>query len=220
MILFLDFPNYFSLFSWGRWQEVISHAHFRHEVRHNDVEALTRTILAYCFRYYKTDDRSKQFFIDLIDESVRRAPPKSDNKLDINNQLLGSAPPPKTARGRKRGGGSSGRNALRKLSHQYSKPALVECGADWQVIDPEQLIIDAGYRKHLQHHCSKIMSRVRFLHSLQNDIIKEASAPILDGKNQTDVEFEIPTVEGELPTIWWDEAADKALLMGVFKHGE
>lgn len=182
------------------------------------MEAISRTILAYCFRYYKTDERSKQFFIDIIDESVRNAPPKNE-KFDITNQILGSAPPPKTTRGRKRGGGNPGRNALRRLTHQYSKPALVECGADWQTIDPELLIIDAGYRKHLQHHCSKIMSRVRFLHTLQHDIIKEAAAPILEGKSHGEIEISIPAVEGELPTIWWDEVADKSLLMGVFKHG-
>lgn len=26
-------------------------------------------------------------------------------------------------------------------------------------------------------------------------------------------------VDGDPPTIWWDEAADRSLLIGVFKHG-
>ena len=194
----------------------MSHAHFRQEVRHADIEAITRTIIAYCFRHYKTDDRTRQFFIDLINESASRAPQKN-NKFDITNQILSSAPS-KGTRGRKRG--SSGRNALRRLTHQYGKPALIECGTDWLAVDPEHLIIDAGYRKHLQHHCNKIMARVRLLHCLQHDIIKESSAPITDGKPVSAITFTVPTADGELPALWWDEAADKSLLMGIFKHGK
>jgi len=207
------------LFRWDRWQEIISHAHFRQEVRHNEVEAISRTILAYCYRFYKTDDRSKQFFVDLINESVRNAPPKNE-KFDITNQILGSAPPPKSTRGRKRGAGSNpGRNALRRLTHQYSKPALVECGPDWLTIDPEQMIIDNGYRKHLQHHCSKIMTRVRLLHCIKHDIVKEASIPIMEGKSHEEIDFSVPVSEGDMPAVWWDDKADKSLLIGIFKHG-
>lgn len=203
------------IYGWSRWQEIISHAHFRQEVRHADIEAISRTILAFCYRHYKIDERSKQFFVDLINESVRKAPLKND-KLDITNQILGSTPT-KGIRGRKRG--NSGRNALRRLTHQYSKPALVECGLDWLTVDPDTLIIDAGYRKHLLHHCNKIMTRVRFLHCLHHDIIKEAADPIMEGKPLVEVIFTVPPVDGELPAAWWDDSADKSLLMGTFKHG-
>lgn len=194
---------------------ITSHARLHQEVKFSDIEAITRTILAYCFRHYKTDERNKQFFIDLIDESVKRTPKKKE-KTDINQILSGASP--KSTRGRKRGGG--GRNALRKLTHQYSKPALIECGEDWQTIDPDQLIIDSGYRKHLQHHCNKIMTRVRLLHCLQHDIIKEAAALILEGKSVNDIELSVPVVDGELPAQWWDTDADKSLIIGTFKHGE
>ena len=35
-------------------------------------------------------------------------------------------------------------------------------------------------------------------------------------------EIELPraNVEGEPPTLWWDELSDRSLLIGVFKHGE
>ena len=194
-------------------------AQFRQEVKDNEVEAISRTIVAFCFRFYKTDEKSKNFFVDLINESVKNAPPKNE-KFDITDQILGSAPLPKSTRGRKRGPTSnSGRNALRRLTHQYSKPALVECGLDWLTIDPEQMIIDQSYRKHLTHHCSKIMSRIRLLHCIKHDIIKEASILILEGKPHSEIEITIPSAEGDIPTPWWDETADKSLIIGTYKHG-
>ena len=188
-------------------------------MKDNEVEAISRTIIAFCFRFYKTDEKSKNFFVDLINESVKNAPPKNE-KFDITDQILGSAPIPKNARGRKRGPTSnSGRNALRRLTHQYSKPALVECGLDWLTIDPDLMIIDQSYRKHLLHHCSKIMSRIRLLHCIKHDIIKEASTLILNGKPHNEIELTIPVAEGDIPTQWWDETADKSLIIGTYKHG-
>lgn len=206
-------------FRWARWKEIILEAQFRQEVKNNDVEAISRTILAFCYRFYKTDDKSKQFFIDLINDSVKNAPPKNE-KFDITDQILGSAPVPRSTRGRKRGANSnSGRNALRRLTHQYSKPALIECGVDWLTIDPEQMIIDQSYRKHLLHHCSKIMSRLRLLHCIKFEIVREASLPILEGKAHVEVDLEVPTAEGDIPTLWWDELSDKSLIIGTYKHG-
>ena len=64
------------------------------------------------------------------------------------------------------------------------------------------------------------MSRVRLLHSLKHDIIKEASADILEGKTHEEIEFTVPPAEGgDLPAVWWDEKADKSLLIGTYKHG-
>ena len=90
---------------------------------------------------------------------------------------------------------------------------------DWQTIPPEQLIIDAGYRKHLQHHCSKIMGRIRLLHCIQHEIVKEASGPIKEGKPYEEIDIQVPIIEGDIPAIWWDEAADKSLIIGTYKHG-
>lgn len=63
------------------------------------------------------------------------------------------------------------------------------------------------------------MTRVRFLHCLHHDIIKEAADPIMEGKPLVEVIFTVPPVDGELPAAWWDDSADKSLLMGTFKHG-
>ncbi|XP_047133155.1 chromodomain-helicase-DNA-binding protein 8 isoform X1 [Hydra vulgaris] len=203
------------IYGWARWQEIISHAHFRQDMHHSDIEAIARTILAYCFRHYRTDEKSKQFFINLINESAKKAPPKND-KFDIANQILSSASP-KGTRGRKRG--SSGRNTLRRLTHQYSKPALIECGLDWQSLEEQQMIVDPGYRKHLQQHCNKIMSRIRLLCFLKDDIIADAASSILNGDLADNIKFLMPPPDGEVLTEWWDVNADKSLLIGTFKHG-
>lgn len=208
--------SFFLSFRWNRWPEITSQSRFRQEVKECDIEAISRTIIAFCFRHYRTDERTKQFYVELIDYSVANAPAKNE-KFDITSQILESGPS-KGSRGRKRG--NSGRNALRRLTHQYSKPALIECGFDWQTIAPEQMIIDAGYRKHLQHHCSKIMGRIRLMHCIQADIIKEASVPIKEGKSYEEIELQVPYVEGDIPAVWWDEAADKSLLIGTYKHGK
>ena len=184
-------------------------------MHHSDIEAIARTIMAYCFRHFRTDEKSKQFFLNLVNESAKKAPPKSD-KFDITNQILGSASP-KGSRGRKRG--SCGRNTLRRLTHQYSKPALIECGIDWQSMEDQQMIVDPGYRKHLQQHCNKIMSRIRLLCFLKDDIINDAASSILSGSLADDVSFLMPPPDGEVLTDWWDVSADKSLLIGTFKHG-
>ena len=33
--------------------------------------------------------------------------------------------------------------------------AVIEAMGDWKSINPELLILDEGYKKHLRHHCNK-----------------------------------------------------------------
>ena len=103
---------------------------------------------------------------------------------------------------------------------QYSKPALIEAGPDWRNVDPDTFIIDPGYRKHLQHHCNKIVSRVRLLCCLEQEIIGSATEKIAAGANADEIPLNIPTADrGDAPAFWWDEDCDKSLLIGVNKHG-
>ena len=41
----------------------------------------------------------------------------------------------------------------------------------------------------------------------------------LSGQSYLELPLAMPEVGGDLPTDWWDEDADKSLIMGVFKHG-
>ena len=42
---------------------------------------------------------------------------------------------------------------------------------------------------------------------------------INDDVPSTEYELDVPSIEGDLPAPWWDEEADKSLLVGIFKHG-
>ena len=64
------------------------------------------------------------------------------------------------------------------------------------------------------------MARVRLLHCLQHDIIKESAIAISQGQDVKEATFIVPVADGETPALWWDEEADKSLVMGVFKHGK
>ena len=36
----------------------------------------------------------------------------------------------------------------------------------------------------------------------------------------SDLKISIPNPEGDKPIPWWDEGADRSLMVGVFKHGK
>ncbi len=50
-------------------------------------------------------------------------------------------------------------------------------------------------------------------------MIGESADKILSGCELSQADLNIPATDGEPPATWWDEAADKSLLAGVFKHG-
>lgn len=61
--------------------------------------------------------------------------------------------------------------------------------------------------------------RVKLLHYLKNDILKDYHDKILSDCDINEVDLQNLFVDGDLPTQWWDEDADKSLLVGIFKHG-
>lgn len=63
------------------------------------------------------------------------------------------------------------------------------------------------------------MIRVKLLHYLKNDILKGYTDKILADCNVSEVDLPPVPVDGDLPAQWWDEDADKSLLVGIFKHG-
>lgn len=63
------------------------------------------------------------------------------------------------------------------------------------------------------------MIRVKFLHYLKNDILKGYEEKISSECSYSEIDLPSLLVDGELPAPWWDEDADKSLLIGVFKHG-
>lgn len=134
--------------SWGQWKDVIASGRFKTKVSERDVEAISRTILVYCLHHYRGDEKVKGFIRDLIKASATR------ERLPSEERDATYMPLPSSGKGR-------GRNKKGKTSNKNkSAIALLEVGSEWRTCDPETLILDEGYKKHLQHHCNKYVGAV------------------------------------------------------------
>ena len=129
--------------SWGQWKDIISSGRFKTKVSERDVEAISRTILVYCLHHYKGDEKVKCFIRDLVKASITR------ERLPSEERDATYTPLPLT-------GKTKTRNKKGKSSNKNkSAIALLEVGNEWRTCDPETIILDEGYKKHLQHHCNK-----------------------------------------------------------------
>ncbi|CAB1314478.1 unnamed protein product [Coregonus sp. 'balchen'] len=177
------------IFGWGRWKDILTHGRFKWQLSERDMEVLCRALLVYCLRHYKGDDKIKSFIWDLI------TPAKDGHKQDLQNHSGLSAPVPRGRKGK-------------KLKNQLSVPEMKH--ADWLVnCNPEVVLQDDSYKKHLKQHCNKVLLRVRMLYYLKAEVLGETAAQSLEG---------IPA-RYRIPAGWWDAEADKSLLIGVHKHG-
>uniref|UniRef100_A0A8C1QG13 Chromodomain helicase DNA binding protein 6 n=1 Tax=Cyprinus carpio TaxID=7962 RepID=A0A8C1QG13_CYPCA len=188
------------IFGWGRWKDILNHGRFRWHLTERDMEVLCRALLVYCVRHYKGDDKIKSFIWDLI------TPTKDGHNQALQNHSGLSAPVPRGRKGK-------------KLKNQLSPPELKN--ADWLVhCNPEVVLQDDSYKKHLKQHCNKVLLRVRMLYYLKVEVLGEAADQALEGIPSSKLEVTLPDIDYiEIPTIWWDAEADKSLLVGVHKHG-
>uniref|UniRef100_A0A8C2AHN5 Chromodomain helicase DNA binding protein 6 n=1 Tax=Cyprinus carpio TaxID=7962 RepID=A0A8C2AHN5_CYPCA len=216
------------IFGWGRWKDILNHGRFKWHLTERDMEVLCRALLVYCVRHYKGDDKIKSFIWDLItptkDGHNQLKIYPSDLRLVLCSRVTYncrtihlkilckscvftrpglSAPVPRGRKGK-------------KLKNQLSPPELKN--ADWLVhCNPEVVLQDDSYKKHLKQHCNKVLLRVRMLYYLKVEvglICKDFSV------FYSKLEVTLPDIDYiEIPTIWWDAEADKSLLVGVHKHG-
>lgn len=63
------------------------------------------------------------------------------------------------------------------------------------------------------------MIRVKLLHYLKDEILKGYLEKISSDCNISEIDLPSVPVDGDLPAPWWDDDADKSLLVGIFKHG-
>lgn len=59
-----------SVFSWGRWSDILAHGRFKRPLKEADVETICRALLAYCLLHYRGDENIKSFIWDLITPSA------------------------------------------------------------------------------------------------------------------------------------------------------
>ncbi|XP_066519392.1 chromodomain-helicase-DNA-binding protein 6 isoform X2 [Hoplias malabaricus] len=188
------------IFGWGRWKDILTHGRFKWHLTERDMEVLCRALLAYCVRHYKGDDKIKSFIWDLI------TPTKDGHNQALNNHSGLSVPVPRGRKGK-------------KMKNSLSPPEMKN--ADWLVhCNPEVVLQDDSYKKHLKQHCNKVLLRVRMLYYLKAEVLGEAAAQALEGVPACKLEVALPDIDYiEIPTSWWDADADKSLLIGVHKHG-
>ncbi|KAF4089766.1 hypothetical protein AMELA_G00070590 [Ameiurus melas] len=187
------------IYGWGRWHDILSHARCKRRLGEKDVETICRVILVFCLLHYRGDENIKSFIWELITPENGQEP----NTL-LNHSGL-SIPVP---RGRK------GKRVKAQSSFDVQK-------AEWiRKYNPDTLLLDDSYRKHLKHQCNKVLLRVRMLYYLKQEVIGEHVNSILEGADSRDINIWLPEMEQQdVPSAWWDTEADRCLLIGVFKHG-
>ncbi|XP_057590494.1 chromodomain-helicase-DNA-binding protein 7 isoform X2 [Hippopotamus amphibius kiboko] len=188
------------VYGWGRWTDILSHGRYKRQLSEQDVETICRTILVYCLNHYRGDENIKSFIWDLITPTA-----DGQTRALVNHSGL-SAPVPRGRKGK-------------KVKAQSAHPVVQD--ADWLAgCNPDALFQEDSYKKHLKHHCNKVLLRVRMLYYLRQEVIGDQAEKILEGADSSEADVWIPEpLHAEVPTDWWDKEADKSLLIGVFKHG-
>ncbi|XP_037668365.1 chromodomain-helicase-DNA-binding protein 6 isoform X3 [Choloepus didactylus] len=188
------------IFGWGRWKDILTHGRFKWHLNEKDMEMICRALLVYCVKHYKGDEKIKSFIWELI------TPTKDGQAQTLQNHSGLSAPVPRGRKGK-------------KTKNQLLLPELKN--ADWlATCNPEVVLHDDGYKKHLKQHCNKVLLRVRMLYYLKAEILGEAADRAFEGTPARELEVPLPDIDYvEIPVDWWDTEADKSLLIGVFKHG-
>uniref|UniRef100_A0A2I3MFY4 Chromodomain helicase DNA binding protein 6 n=1 Tax=Papio anubis TaxID=9555 RepID=A0A2I3MFY4_PAPAN len=188
------------IFGWGRWKDILTHGRFKWHLNEKDMEMICRALLVYCVKHYKGDEKIKSFIWELI------TPTKDGQAQTLQNHSGLSAPVPRGRKGK-------------KTKNQLLIPELKD--ADWlATCNPEVVLHDDGYKKHLKQHCNKVLLRVRMLYYLKAEILGEAAEKAFEGTPARELDVPLPDIDYmEIPVDWWDAEADKSLLIGVFKHG-
>ncbi|XP_029110966.1 chromodomain-helicase-DNA-binding protein 7 isoform X2 [Scleropages formosus] len=188
------------VYGWGRWGDILSHGRFKRPLREQDVETICRALLVYCLHHYRGDENIKSFIWDLI------TPTEDGQTRALLNHSGLSAPVPRGRKGK-------------KVKSQAAQPYTRQ--ADWLAnCNPDTLLQEDSYKKHLKHHCNKVLLRVRMLYYLRQEVIGDQADRILEGADSSEIDIWIPQpFHAEVPTDWWNREADKSLLIGVFKHG-
>ncbi|XP_068598106.1 chromodomain-helicase-DNA-binding protein 6 [Brachionichthys hirsutus] len=188
------------IFGWGRWMDILNHGRFKWHLAERDMEVICRALLVYCLRHYKGDDKIKSFIWDLI------SPTKDGQDQALLNHSGLSAPVPRGRKGK-------------RLKSQLHVPEVKN--VDWLAhCNPEAVLKDESYKKHLKQHCNKVLLRVRMLYYLKVEILGDAANQALEGVPASKLDVPLADIDYiEIPASWWDAEADKSLLIGVHKHG-
>ena len=190
-------------FGWNRWDEIMEISNFRRKLEAKDIEELARIIVLFCCQNYKGDEKIKNFAYDLV------SPPHIKEELEKKKEELLNSLSKRKRR----------KNKLLEEEQEKVESEKLEWLKD-QAYNPDLLLTDEQYRKHLLRHANKVILRIKLLNYVKYDILgSELIEQIQNGANAKDLEILSLTPDGEPMTDWWDEEADKSLVVGIYKHG-
>lgn len=72
---------------------------------------------------------------------------------------------------------------------------------------------------HVLSFAIRILLRVRLLAYIKNDIIGDLHEKVMSDVTVRDIPIPYCQPDGEPPAVWWDDLADRSLVVGVYKHG-
>lgn len=128
------------------------------------MEWICRALLAYCLVHYRGDDKIKSFMWDLIAPSEDGRTKELQNHLGtelVNSWTLRPAVGPGRCFNRVDVIPSSGLSTPVPRGRKGKKMKTQSSGFDIQKAEwirkhnPEHMLSDDGYKKHLKHHCNK-----------------------------------------------------------------
>ncbi|MEQ2274925.1 choline dehydrogenase 7, partial [Xenotaenia resolanae] len=149
------------VYGWGRWSDILAHGRFKRPLKEADVETICRALLAYCLLHYRGDENIKSFIWDLI------TPSEDGTTRTLTNHSGLSTPVPRGRKGKK---------------GKMTAPPPQTPRADWlATCNPDHLLQEDSYKRHLKHHCNKVLLRVRMLYYLRQEVIRDQAECILEG---------------------------------------
>ena len=174
--------------------------------------------MIFCLLHFRGDEKVKSFIWDLITPA--------ENGQALAERNLASVPVHQQRGSRKNKKETASTSVLSKKGGEVAavmapepKVALFE-GAEWtkdEKYNPE-INLDSGFRRHITRHCNKVLLRIRMLHYIKQEIIRDLEAQVNAGVNAATLPIQPPSCE-KSPTPWWDAQADVSLLVGTYKHG-
>ncbi|GAV07723.1 hypothetical protein RvY_17530 [Ramazzottius varieornatus] len=207
---------------WGRWKEIVKDCNFKRHFSEKDVEIFGRTLVHYCCKQYSgSDDKAKPYIWNLVqyaymdDWEQRKA---QAFKLKEAAGQLEDTEAPSSSRSAKRN-----RKSAKKAGTPEEEAGSSEQAPDWENdgrFDPEKLLDDSFLKHMKKHSVNRLILRLKLLESLKEEVIQDLGDMIMADTAHDEVPLDVPAVDSiDKPMEWWDDEADKSLLMGVYKHG-
>ncbi|XP_015793545.1 chromodomain-helicase-DNA-binding protein 7 isoform X2 [Tetranychus urticae] len=210
-------------YGWGRWDKYLETGIFKRHITIQDIEHVAQVIMLQCLQNGRGDDKKKEltFYWDIISPSDYKVEDAKVSKISVEEENIVPSPSSGSSRRRSKKSKLIAQPVVQPMLPNEA-PEFSLISYDWakeDLYNPD-LLLPEDYRNHVIKISNKILLRFKLLWYLKTEIFGELSDKICKDISYRDAPFSPPIRDGYpgLPP-WWDEDADKSLLMGVYKHG-